>query len=76
MTYDIQTQNENRGRDIAKLIAILLKTGLSIGIEVGLNNQERMAKEEGRSNDLKWINVARNIKHDVEPAINDWIVNL
>jgi hypothetical protein len=76
MTYDIQTQNEITGNDIAKLFFALLKTGLSYGIDVELNEQERMAEKEGRLNDLKWINLVRNIKRDVEPAIDDWIVNL
>lgn len=59
-----------------KIGLLILKAIPSVVIEVGLSEQERLASEEQRLNDLKFIRSVKNIKHDIDSALDEWIVNL
>ena len=76
MTYNPKEKNDDLGRNIAKLFFGIAKMGVSHIIESELTEQERKAKEENRSTDLMWINLAKNVKHDVDSTLDDLISSI
>lgn len=79
MTNGVETKDEDVNKTLTKIFLTIAKAVPSYIIEVGLaeqEEQERIAKEEGRKNDLTLIHFVRNIKHSVDSALDESIANL
>lgn len=60
----------------AKIGLTILKAVPSVVIDIGLSEQEKLAQKEHRVNDLRLIQLGKNIKKDVDSALDEWIDNL
>jgi hypothetical protein len=79
MTNSVEAKDEDMGKTLAKIFFTISKSVPSYIIEVELaeqEKQERIAKEEGRENDLTLIHFIRNVKHSVDSALDESIANL
>lgn len=68
--------SEDNSKTWTKIGLLILKAVPSILIDIGLCEQERLAIEEQRLNDLELIRFFKNIKQEADHALDEWIVNL
>jgi len=61
---------------LGKIGLFVLKTIPSVVIDIKLSEQEKLAQKENRLNDWRLIQLGKNIKKDVDSALDEYIVNL
>jgi hypothetical protein len=59
-----------------KCVLSVIKTIISTGVDIELSEQEKLAQEERRFDDLLLIRLGQSVKKHADFAIDNWIVSL
>lgn len=68
--------DEDNFKKWAKIGLLILKDIPFDAIDVELSEQEKLARKEHRVNDLRLIQLGKNIKKDVDSSLDDLILSI
>jgi hypothetical protein len=68
--------NDDGTKKWTKCILSVIKTVISTGVDIKLSEQEKLAQEERRFDDLMLIRLGQSVKKHADFALDNWIVNL